>query len=157
MSIWAIAFGVMSAAEGVGDGHRGQWLPFWQQACAHERPYACPYLADMLWTFCDRGSGWACNESGIFQVQRELDYPRAANSIRRGCKLGFLAACLNARRMTGANRTLVSRPPTLEDYPVILRGSKGAITDRSPSALYARACSQGWPDACGRIVEAGGQ
>ena len=43
---------------------------------------------------------------------------------------------------------LSSGPPTLADYPIILRESKGPITDLRPSALYARACSQGWPDTC---------
>src|SRR5437762_234894 len=33
MCIWAIVFAVMSAAQGVGDSHPGQWLPFWRQAC----------------------------------------------------------------------------------------------------------------------------
>jgi hypothetical protein len=45
--------------------------------------------------------------------------------------------------------------PTLADYPIILRGSKGPITDRTPAALYARACLQGWPDTCGRPRSAG--
>jgi hypothetical protein len=43
--------------------------------------------------------------------------------------------------------------PGLTDYPVILRGSKGEIRGRDPSALYALACNQGWPDACGKTAE----
>ena len=34
----------MSAAQAVGDRHRGQWLPFWMQACERGRPYALPSL-----------------------------------------------------------------------------------------------------------------
>jgi hypothetical protein len=34
MAAWAVVFAVMSAVQGVGDSHPGQWLPFWQQACA---------------------------------------------------------------------------------------------------------------------------
>ena len=38
--------------------------------------------------------------------------------------------------------------PTVEDYPIVLRGSKGEVTDREPAALYARVCRQGWLGAC---------
>jgi hypothetical protein len=157
MSIWAIAFAAMSATQGVGDSHRGQWLPFWQQACADGRPYACPYLADLQVTFCDQGSGWACNEAGLLHIalsrsgedQRRVDAVGAAVPFKHGCGLGFTAACENLRTMlTGG--VLAIAPPTLGDYPVVLRGSKGPLTDRSASALYARACKEGWPDTCGR-------
>ena len=33
ISVWATAFAAMYAVQGVGDTHRGQFLPFWQQAC----------------------------------------------------------------------------------------------------------------------------
>ena len=45
-------------------------------------------------------------------------------------------------------REVESAPPTVEDYPIILRGSKRAISDHSPSALVALACREGWPEAC---------
>jgi hypothetical protein len=38
----------------------------------------------------------------------------------------------------------------IEDYPIILRGSKGEIHEREPSALYSLACREGWPGTCGR-------
>ena len=79
MAIWAVVFAGMSAAQGVGDDHPGQWLPFWQQACQDERPYACRYLEDTQAGFCDRGSGWACNELGIL-----LAHQRARRRRRRG-------------------------------------------------------------------------
>jgi len=47
--------------------------------------------------------------------------------------------------------------PTLNDYPIILRGSKGPLVERTPAALYALACREGWPDTCGRAGDAGGQ
>jgi hypothetical protein len=122
LSIWTIVFAVMSAVQGVGDSHPGQWLPFWRQACADERPYACPYLEDVLSSFCGRGSHWACTGRGILQAQRGLD-------------------------RTGA---VEYAPPALDDYPIILRGSKGPIAERTPAALYALACREGWPDTCGR-------
>jgi hypothetical protein len=45
---------------------------------------------------------------------------------------------------------LKSAPPTLDDLPIVLRGGKGPIVDQSPSALYALACREGWPNTCGR-------
>jgi hypothetical protein len=33
VSVWGLVFLLMSAVQGVGDSHRGQWLPFWQRAC----------------------------------------------------------------------------------------------------------------------------
>src|SRR3989337_3852246 len=46
MSMWAVVFAGMSAVQGGGDSHPGQWLPFWRQACQDGRAYACPYLAE---------------------------------------------------------------------------------------------------------------
>ncbi len=118
MSAWAIVFAVMSAAQGVGDSHPGQWLPFWLQACKDERRYACSYLENVVSSDCDRGSRWACSELDILQAA-------PAGSLE-------------------------SAPPTLEDYPIVLRGSKGPVTDRSPAALEALACREGWRGACDR-------
>jgi hypothetical protein len=149
MSLWAIVFAVMSAVQAVGDSHPGQWLPFWRQACSQERRYACAYLSNVQASFCDRGSGWACNELGILQAQRELDRAGAVDSMLRGCDFGFAPACVNAGRVA-AGGTLDSATPTVRDYPIILKGSKGPITARTPADLYVLACREGWPDACGR-------
>ena len=67
MSVWAVVFAVMSAAQGVGDHHPGQWLPFWQQACEDGRPPPAP-ISQPAADFCDAGSGWACNEAGILSA-----------------------------------------------------------------------------------------
>jgi hypothetical protein len=161
MSIWAVVFTFMSATQGVGDSHPGQWLPFWRKACQDGRAYACPYLADLELSFCNRGSGWACNEAGLMHIAlsrsgedlRRLDPAGAAEPLHRGCELGFEAACRNLSTLTnvpsGAG-AFAAPPPTLDDYPIILRGSKGEIHERDPSALYALACREGWPDTCGR-------
>jgi hypothetical protein len=79
----------------------------------------------------------------------------AVPSIERGCAFGFHPACDNVLKMLKGSQP-ESAPPTLEDYPIILRGSKQTVTDRSPSALYALACRQGWPDVCGRGAQASG-
>jgi hypothetical protein len=161
ISIWAVVFIGMSATQGVGDDHPGQWVPFWRQACQQGRAYACPYLADMQVGFCSRGSGWGCNEAGLMHIAlsrsgedlRRLNPARAAEHFKRGCDLGFSTACSNLRVMTGSEGRFAAGPPTLEDYPIILRGSKGEIHERDPAALYALACHEGWPEACG-VTEA---
>ena len=157
MSVWAVIFAGMSATQGVGDSHPGQWLPFWRQACQDGRAYACPYLADLETTFCDRGSGWACNEAGLLHIAlsrsgedlRRLDPAGAAGPLKRGCELGFEAACGNLRTLTSGAGKFASSPPAIEDLPVILQGSKGEIREREPAALYALACREGWSDICG--------
>jgi hypothetical protein len=156
-SLWAVVFAMLSATQGVGDSHPGQWLPFWDRACEEGRPRACAYLANLQSLFCNAGSGWACNEAGIFLHERPpssrggivSDLARVTYSFERGCRLGFLPACRNAARNPTDNRPFEQSPPTLTDYRIVLRGSKGPITDRSPSAVFARACEQGWPDTCG--------
>ena len=120
MAAWAVVFAVMSAAQGVGDSHPGQWLPFWQQACADGRPYACPYLENILSSDCDRRSTWACEELAILQDDSTRYRPR-----------------------TLANATV-------DDYPIILRGAKGPLREVSRAGLEALACREGWPGMCDR-------
>jgi hypothetical protein len=156
MSIWAVAFVLLSTVKGVGDSHPGQWVPFWRQACLDGRRYACPYLADMETNFCDHGSGWACNEAGLMHIalsrsgedQRRLDPAGAAEPLGRGCELGFTTACDNRRTLLTGTGKFASVPPTIADFPIILRGSKGEIRTREPSTLIALACRQGWPNTC---------
>jgi hypothetical protein len=154
MSMWAIVFTIMSAAQGVGDRHRGQWIPFWQQACQQERAGACRYLAQLHATYCRAASGWSCNELGILLADKEIDRERAVASIERGCELGFGPACANAATVASTGTWSRGSPP-FEELPILLRGSKGPITDRSFVSLYARACDQGWPGSCERIGGSG--
>lgn len=157
ISLWTVVFAGMSAAQGVGDSHPGQWLPFWRQACENGRAYACPYLADLDAGYCRQGSGWACNEAGLMDIAlarsgedlRRQDPALAAAPFRDGCALGFQAACRNSVMLSRGVGTFAAAPPTLRDFPVILRGAKGDIRDRRPSALYALACKEGWPNTCG--------
>jgi Na+-translocating ferredoxin:NAD+ oxidoreductase RnfD subunit len=165
MSVWAAVFAVMSATQAVGNDHPGQWLPFWRHACQDGRAYACPYLADLETKFCEQGSGWACNEAGLLHVAlsrsgedlRRLDPAGAAKPLRRGCELGFTAACGNLGVLNGGAGSFAAAPPTIEDYPVILRGSNGEVRDNGRSALYALACREGWTGACGIAEAAVGQ
>jgi hypothetical protein len=157
MGAWVGAFTILSVIGGVGDNHPGQWLPFWRQACQDGRSYACPYVADVTASFCDRGSGWACNEAGLLDIAlsrsgedlRRLDPATAADPLRRGCELGFGAACGNLNALIHHIGSFAASPPTLDDYPIILRGSKGPIKESEPAALYALACREGWHGTCG--------
>jgi hypothetical protein len=147
---------VLNATQAVGDSHPGQWLPFWRQACMDGRPYACPYLADVTLSFCNQGSGWACNEAGLMHIAlsrsgedlRRLDPAGAATPLRRGCALGFAVACQNLSVLAGGGGRFAAAQPELADYLIILRGSKGAIRERRPAELYRLACREGWPNTC---------
>jgi hypothetical protein len=122
IAVWTLVFVTMSAVQGVGDEHPGQFVPFWQQACRADRLYACNYLNGLYTNFCRQGSTWACNELDLLQA-----------------------------RDGAAQRAL----PTLDDYPIILRGSKAPITNVVPAALYTRACTQGWSEACAQTLNVG--
>jgi hypothetical protein len=148
ISVWAVAFVAMSASGYLGDRHPGQWLPFWQQACAANAPSACEDLYFLEDGYCEDGSGWACNELGILLTERYDNRRRAAMVFERACALQFSAGCDNAVAL--AQGDMFRRDaPTLADYRFILRGSKGPFRDAEPAQLYARACLQGWPGTCG--------
>ena len=153
ISVWAIVFVTMTAAQGVGDDHRGQWIPFWQRACQQNRAHACQYLAQLHTTYCRAESGWSCNELGML-LDKEMDRAGAVASIQRGCELGFQPACANATSVASTS-TWSRGSPSFEELPILLRGSKGPITDRSFVSLYSRACDQGWPDSCEGIGGSG--
>ena len=71
-----------------------------------------------------------------------------AVSFKRGCGLGFSAACENLRTLLTGGVFAVA-PPALRDYPDRVEGKQGG--DRRPGAvglITLRACDQGWPDTC---------
>ena len=138
----------MSASGYLGDKHPGQWLPFWQKACAADARYACEDLYFLEDTYCEEGSAWACNELGILLAERYDNRGRAAMVFERACGLGFSAGCDNTIAMTQGDM-FRRDAPTVADYRFILRGSKGPFPNREPAQLFARACTQGWPGTCG--------
>ena len=152
VTVWTGVFVLMSATHAVGDHHPGQWAPFWQQACAEDRPYACDYLTDMQASFCEAGSGWGCNEIGILRVEQEGDRAGAAASFEQGCALGFRPACANTSWVTHRRGEPERGAPVLSDLPVVLRGSKGKIVDSDPESLYVLACVRGFSDLCGETT-----
>ncbi len=145
-AIWAAMFGGMYAAHGIGDQHPGQYLPFWHEACGAGSARACTYTATLTVVLCQKGSGWACNEAGI--IRRRLGTAAEAE-FRRACALGFAHGCENLTRTAADPTTLASGPPALRDLPIVLNGSKPPLRERERSKLYAIACEQRWPGACG--------
>jgi hypothetical protein len=155
MSVWAVAFVAMSASGYLGDKHPGQFLPFWQKACAANTRSACQDLYFLEDTYCEDGSGYACNELGILLTEKFDNRRRATDVFERACDLRFSAGCDNASAPQAPQAPQVPQAPkfrreapTIADYRFILRGSKGPIPDREPAQLYARACDQGWPGTC---------
>jgi len=151
MGVWAAAFVAMSASGYLGDKHPGQFLPFWQKACAADTRSACQDLYFLEDTYCEDGSGYACNELGILLTEKFDNRRRAADVFQRACDLRFSAGCDNSSALQAPQAPQFHREaPTLADYPFILRGSKGPIPDRGSAQLLARACDQGWPGTCQR-------
>jgi hypothetical protein len=152
IGIWTVAFGVMSVAHGVGDTVPGHRLPFWQQACREGRRYACPTLSMLETRYCDAGSGWACNELGIMARNAGPAKLRSAlQMFALSCGNGFQVGCDNGRLAQYGRGPLRSADPELADYPIVLREGKGPLPPLAPSALYERACDQGWRAACDEL------
>lgn len=150
VGVWIVAFVSMSAVGGVGDNHPGQFLPFWEEACRSGSERACEYVPVMQANFCEKGSGWACNQLGIHMAVTAQNPPAGARAFTRGCELAFNTACVNAERMrTQEGGSLANGPPLEADLPIILRGSKGPILERDTEVLYALGCRRGWVDMCG--------
>jgi hypothetical protein len=143
--VWAAVFVVLSATQGVGDRHPGQYLPFWTNACSTGSDRACTYTTVLERIYCNDGSGWACNEVGIASYQRGLE-PAAA--FNRACDLAFQPGCVNATRTSAPNAVLVRDDPPVSELPIVLRGTKPRLTDRDPVRLQAVGCAQGWPSMC---------
>lgn len=145
VGVWATVFIMMSLTQGVGDTHRGQWVPFWQQACAEGRPYACRNLGHLVSNYCRARSGWACNEFGILLNPRRAP-AFAQRAFRDACDLGFEPGCANLDQRTwDAPRR---QPPRVVDYPIVLQGSKGPMANLTPQELQQLACTQGFIGAC---------
>ena len=148
-ALWAAVFIALSATQGVGDRHPGQYLPFWMRACQAGSDRACRYELDLTKVYCINGSGWACNEVGVAEAARNAS---PSQSFKRACDQGFTPGCENLTRSTAsttANGTWARSDPMLVDLPIVLRGTKPRLRERDPERLYALGCAQGWPRMCG--------
>ena len=156
VGIWGACFATMSFTGGIGDNHPGQYYPFWRDACEAGSERACNYTGIMQQNFCDRGSGWACNEFGVLMADMDRDFVGAVGEFERACRLGFGPACRNLEGLAAGDERLARGgafqrgPPLLQELPIVLRGSKGPVTERDPDALRALGCERGWGElGCG--------
>jgi hypothetical protein len=147
ITIWTAVFVGLSVTEGVGDNHDGQRVPFWQKACMQNARGACENLAIILDSYCNEGSGWACNEVGALRMSGRVEnVERVGYNFARACDLGVKAGCENV--LLAAQSPARQVPPTLRDYPIVLQSGKGALKDQSPIALLTQACADEWMNGC---------
>lgn len=147
MAVW-IAFFVAMTASGATDGtHRGDSLPFWEQACAENRTRACERLIMIETSYCNDNAGWACNELGRHYVEARLvpsDVDRALRYFSRACEARFQAGCVNLLDPTEPAR---ANPRALDLRLLVREGGPNLMATPEPE-LYGRACRQGWSFAC---------
>ena len=65
-------FGVMASVGATDATHRGDMIPFWEQACADGRRNACERLVQLESSYCADNSGWACNELGRHYLEGKV-------------------------------------------------------------------------------------
>ena len=146
--LWVVMFAGLGTVGGLDDHNPGQYLPFWEQACEAGSDRACRNVVQMEGVYCARGSAWACNERGI-NLASKLGAPDAARpEFDRSCALGFASGCENLLLLSTGRGGFAQAPPPIEELPIVIRCSKGQVTERDPAALYALACSRGWSDMC---------
>jgi hypothetical protein len=153
MAAWIVFFAVMTATGRTDGMHPGDALPFWQQACAENRPGACARLLNLEAAYCADNAGWACNEVGRHYVAGRLvtaDADRAFAYFARACESRFQAGCVN---MLDPASPATADPRPL-DLRLLLREGGLNLVDMPEPDLYARACRHGWTYACGRTVAA---
>jgi hypothetical protein len=152
MSIWILFFGTMTALGRTDGRHTGDSLPFWQQACAEDRPTGCRRLLQLETMYCGDNSGWACNELGTLYAQGTLadrDTERALTYFSKACELRFQAGCLNLLSR-GTYTQAVPRPL---DLRLLLREGGRNLIEMPEPELYARACEHDWTFACARTSQ----
>lgn len=154
VAMWIVAFGAMSAANGVGDHHPGHTVPFWEEACRNERANACERLAQINLRYCNGGSSWACNEVGILGARNVPGVPPAGESFQRACSAGSIAGCQNQAVVAQGPTNFKRDDPKLEDYALLLQDGRGPIPESTPLEVFMRACAQGWVAGCGSLGDA---
>jgi len=147
MALWIAFFGVMTVAGRTDGTHRGDALPFWEEACAAGRPQACERLLRIEASYCADNAGWACNELGRHYIEGRLvspDVDRALAYFARSCEGRFQAGCVNLLDPEMPARA----DPRAFDLRLLLREGGPNLIDTPEAELYARACRHGWRFAC---------
>ena len=148
IAVWALFFGAMTAAGATDGRHRGDTVPFWEQACADGRPQACARLVQIETNYCGDNAGWACNELGRHHREGTVvaaDPERALEYFAQACELRFQAGCVNLLDPASTARA----DPRALDLRLLLREAGPNLLETPEPMLYARACDHGWSFACG--------
>ena len=151
MAVWAGIFAVMMSTGSADGMHRGDALPFWEQACAENRPQGCARLLRIEASYCGDNAGWACNELGRHYTEGRIvdrDDNRAFAYFARACEGRFQAGCVN---MLDASSPSRANPRPL-DLRLLLRQGGPNLLDWPEPELYQRACRHGWSFACGKAT-----
>ena len=147
MVLWVALFGAMTMVGRTDGMHPGDALPFWEQACAENRPQACQRLLRIEASYCGDNAGWACNELGRHYLEGRLveaDTDRALAYFSRACEGRFQPGCVNLLEPAVPVHT---NPRTL-DLRLLLREGGPNLLEMTEPELYARACRHGWSFAC---------
>ena len=155
MAVWAAFFGVMATVGATDATHRGDTIPFWEQACAEGRRNACERLVQIEASYCGDNSGWACNELGRHYTEGKVtaaDSKLALGYFSRACEARFSAGCVNLL----APENISQANPRALDLRLLLREGGLNLMEMPEPDLYARACHHGWTFACQRVESGGG-
>ena len=148
MAVWILFFAAMTLIGATDGRHRGDTVPFWEQACTEKRAQACERLLQIEASYCADASAWACNELGRHYTAGEIVAADAALGLdyfSRACELRFRPACLNLLERDSA----YGAPPKTLDLRLLLREGGNNLMETSEADLRARACEHGWTFACG--------
>ncbi len=149
IAVWAVFFTLMALVGATDGRHRGDSLPFWEEACNNDRRKACERLLQIEASYCADASAWACNELGRHYVSGDVVEPNrevALGYFSRACELRFQAGCLNLLEFDAEHRS----DPKLLDLRLLLREGGTNLMTMEETAIYARACEHGWMFACRR-------
>jgi len=152
MAIWAAFFAVMASIGASDATHRGDKIPFWEQACADGRRNACEHLIQIESTYCGDNSGWACNELGRHTMEGKItvaDSELALGYFARACEARFSAGCVNLLAPESVRRA----NPRALDLRLLLREGGANLMEMPEPELYARACDHGWNFACQGVFD----